>query len=141
MLSQQMKSTPSFQIEADDVHSSTDRLHPFATPSIAVVANYNIQRNSIICHRSPTRPPTNNNASTLPNYGYVESLCLPLQRSTIDPLLPDYEILGPQLPPATWICSYFGNFSQSAACIAVGFGECSSTFLDKLWYLYSYIYN
>jgi len=37
--------------------------------------------------------------------------------------------------------SYFDAFSQSTACIATGFGECSSTLLDKLWYLYSYIYK
>ena len=36
---------------------------------------------------------------------------------------------------------YFGCFSQSVACIATRFGECSPTLLDKLWYLYSYIYN
>ena len=38
---------------------------------------------------------------------------------------------------------YFGfdYFSQSTACIATRFGECSSTLLDKLWYLYLYIYS
>ena len=35
----------------------------------------------------------------------------------------------------------FGCFSQSVAYIATRFGECSSTLLDKLWYLYSYIYH
>ena len=35
----------------------------------------------------------------------------------------------------------FGCFSQSTACIATRFGECSSTLLDKLWYTYSYIYK
>ena len=34
-----------------------------------------------------------------------------------------------------------GDFSQSVACIATRFEECSSTLLDKLWYLYSYINN
>ena len=34
-----------------------------------------------------------------------------------------------------------GDFSQSIACIATRFGECSSTSLDKLWYTYSYIYK
>ena len=35
----------------------------------------------------------------------------------------------------------FGCFFQSAACIATRFGECSTTLLDRLWYLYSYIYH
>ena len=35
----------------------------------------------------------------------------------------------------------FGDFSQSTACVATGFGDCSSTLLDKLWYLYLYIYR
>ena len=34
-----------------------------------------------------------------------------------------------------------GDFSQSIACIATRFGECSSTLLDKLWHTYSYIYK
>ena len=33
------------------------------------------------------------------------------------------------------------GFSQSNACIATRFEECSLTMLDRLWYLYSYIYN
>ena len=38
---------------------------------------------------------------------------------------------------------YFGfnYFSQSIDCTATRFGECSTTLLDKLWYLYSYIYD
>ena len=47
MLSQQMKSTPSIEIETDNVHSPTDQLHPIDTPSIAVVANYNNQDNNL----------------------------------------------------------------------------------------------
>ena len=35
----------------------------------------------------------------------------------------------------------FGCFSQSTACITTRFGECSTTLLEKLWYLYSYIYH
>ena len=46
-----------------------------------------------------------------------------------------------QLPSLNWICSYFGNFSQSTTCIATRFGEYSFTLLDKLWYTYSYIYK
>ena len=34
-----------------------------------------------------------------------------------------------------------GDFSQSIACKATRFRECSSTSLDRLWYLYSYIYD
>ena len=34
-----------------------------------------------------------------------------------------------------------GGFSQSTAYIATRFRECSLTMLDRLWYLYSYIYN
>ena len=40
-----------------------------------------------------------------------------------------------------WLCSKLGYFSQSTACITTRFRECSLTLLDKLWYLYSYIYK
>ena len=33
------------------------------------------------------------------------------------------------------------DFSQSITCIITRFRESRSTLLDKLWYLYSYIYN
>jgi len=53
-----------------------------------------------------------------------DSLRFPFQRSSVD-----------------WVYSYFEDFSQSTACNAIRFGECSSTSLDRLWYLYSYIYK
>lgn len=39
------------------------------------------------------------------------------------------------------IWSYFEYFSQSTVCIATRFGEGNTTLLNKLWYLYSYIYK
>ena len=96
MLSQQMKSCDSIQIETVGVQSPTDQLKgelcrlnlhsrhtgvvslnrhnscPIDTSSIAIT-HYNIQRNSILCRPSPTRPLTHNNeASTVPDYGSVE---------------------------------------------------------------------
>ena len=83
------------------------------------VANYNIQRNSIIlCHQLPTQPLTpNNKASTLPHLvGRDKSLCHLLQRSTVEPLLPTtFGRIASQLPSMNWICSYFGDSSQSTA--------------------------
>ena len=38
------------------------------------------------------------------------------------------------------LCFSFDDFSQSTACIITRFRECSSTLLDKRWYLYSYMY-
>ena len=153
VLSQQMKSN-------DCLFEDGDLLHVSPTPSNSV-AHYNnycismLNNNkdnalsirggdATLCHLSHpslTRPLTNsNNASTLSIRGYVESLCPLLQRSALDP--PLCESGGnSQLPAMNWFCSYFGNFSQSTACNAVGFGECSSTLLDKLWYTYSYIYK
>ena len=72
----------------------------------------------------------------------IESLWNLLQRLLVEPFLP--KLVGridSQLPLLNWICSYFGNFSQSTACNATRFGECSSTLLDRLWYTYSYIYH
>ena len=110
--------------------------------SFITLTNYNIQRNSVLCHPLPTRPLTHNNeASTVPDYWKFESLPSLLHRSTVEPLLPDYGRIDSQLSPMIWICSYFGDFFQSTACNATRFGECSSTMLDRLWYLYSYIYN
>ena len=44
-------------------------------------------------------------------------------------------------PLLDWIYYYFGDFSQSTACISTRFRESSSTLLDKFWYTYSYIYK
>ena len=138
ILSQQMKSCDSFKIETVGDQSLTDQ---YDTSSIALT-NYNIQRISILSHPSPTRPLTlNNEASTLPAYGRVASLPSLIHRSTVEPLLPVYGRIDSQLSPMSWSCSCFDDFSQSTACIATRFGECSSTMLHKLWYLYSYIYN
>ena len=122
-----MKSNDCFKLENGNLQLSL-------SPSNSV-ANYNIQRNNIL------DIDTNNEASTLPDYGRVESLCPLLQRLTVESLLPDYGGIDSQLPPLNWICSYFGDFSQCTACSATRFRECSSTLLDKLWYLYLYIYN
>ena len=64
--------------------------------------------------------------------GRVNSLWNLLQRLTVE---------SSQLSLLNRICSYLVNFSQSNACTVSRFGECSSTLLEKLWYLYSYIYN
>ena len=135
MLSQQIKSIIYLKLEDGNLQLLL---------SSNAVANYNIQRDSILCHQSPTRPLTpNNKASLLPVYGRDthKSLCPLLQRSTVEPLLPVYGRLDLQLTPLTWICSYFGYCSQSTTCNATRFGECSSTLLDKLWYTYSCIYK
>ena len=39
------------------------------------------------------------------------------------------------------ILLFFSWLSQSTVCIATRFGKCTLTFLDKLWYLYTYIYD
>ena len=67
-----------------------------------------------------------------------DSLWFPFQRSSVDPSLINR---GLQLPSMNWVCSYFEGFSQSTTCNAIRFGECSLTLLDRLWYLYSYIYK
>ena len=166
-LIQQMKSYDGIKIETVGVQLPTDQLKeelfrlnlhsrttggvslnrhlssPIDTSSIAIT-NYNIQRNSILlCHQLPTQSltPPNNEASMLPDYGRVELLFSLLYRSTVGPLIPDYGRIDSQLTPMNWICSYFGDCSQSTICNATRFGECSSTLLDKLWYTYSYIYK
>ena len=50
--------------------------------------------------------------------------------------------MGFQLPSLSWVGSYFEGSSQTTACNATGLGECLfSTALDRLWYIYSYIYH
>ena len=124
------------------------------TPSIAV-ANYNVQHTVISNKHLPIDPllpaygrivsqptSTDKKVSILPNtFGRFESLLNLLQRSTVDPFLPAYGRLDPQLTSLNQIYHYFGNFSQSTACNAIRFGECSLTSLDKLWYTYAYIYK
>ena len=61
MLSQQMKSIDCFKLEDGDLQLLLSLSN--------LVANYNIERNSIVYHQLPTRPLTSNNyASTLPAY-------------------------------------------------------------------------
>ena len=62
----------------------------------------------------------------------------PTQQSPLRPVLPSD---GYSASLLTQICLYFGNYSQSTACIETRFGECSSTLFHQLWYLYSYIYK
>ena len=71
-------------------------------------------------------------------YLLVDSLRFPFQRLSVDPSI---FTRGLQLPLMNWGCSYFEGFSQSTACNTIRSGECSSTSLDRLWYLYSYIYK
>ena len=83
--------------------------------------------------------------STLPNnkFGGVNSLSLPFpsQRSSVELLFNHLEgIIATQLPSMNGVCSYFKYCSQATACIATSFREYGLTALDKLWYLYSYIY-
>mmetsp|Transcript_32062 Transcript_32062/g.32470 ORF Transcript_32062/g.32470 Transcript_32062/m.32470 type:complete len:177 (-) Transcript_32062:648-1178(-) len=149
MAFQQMKSSDdSTQIEAIDVHSPIDLFqdvqlpnlhhHQFAstplidTPSIAV-NNYSIHINNISYKQSPIEP-YRIQLSTTDNESPSSSIHNPYHRLSVEP----YRI---QLPSLNWMCSYFGNFSQSTACIATRFGECSCSLLDRLWYLYSYIYR
>ena len=146
MLSQQMKSCDSFEIETVGDQSPTNQLSNSSltdTSSIALT-NYNIQRKRILRRQSPTRSPTPNNiASTTPNMVVSTKLLHHLlQRLTVETLfLITFGESATKLPPLNWIYSYFGDFSQSTACNATRFRECSLTSLDKLWYTYSYIYQ
>ena len=128
MALQQVKSGERM-IEADGVQSPTDRLNiaSIDTPSIALV-NYNIQSTNIESTELPQE-------STDPVITLSRSLQLPteLPQESTDPVI--------KLRSLNRLCSYFGCFSQSIACIVTRFGECSTTSLDKLWYLYSYIYR
>ena len=128
MLSQQMKSCDSFQIETvgDSPLSS----------SIALT-NYNNQYNNIshdgtkLIHQSPTSL----------------NSCLPVQSDSNSQLNSIHQSLP--LLNRSWsvqstmdrIGSYFGCFSQSTAFIANGFEEYGTTLLDKLWYTYLDIYS
>ena len=125
-----MKSSDdSFEIEAVSVQSLTDQLRvdsfssPYDTPSIAL---------------------DNNNHLNIPRWDlYVPSL--PGTDSTLEPRPWPVDSVknSIQRPPRQALDIfqyYFHGFSLSTACIATRFGECSSTLLDKLWYLYSYIY-
>ena len=130
----------STQIEAIAVHSPIDLLrdverpnlhhHQFEptsalidTPSIAV-DNYNIHINNISYKQSPIEP-YRIQLSTTDNESPSSSIRNPYQCLPVEP----YRI---QLPSLNWMCSYFGNFSQSTACIATRFGECSCSLLDRL---------
>ena len=149
MLSQQMKSGDRM-IEADVVQSATDRLHPVDTPSITF-ANYNNQSNNLYDHPS------------LVAMVHTISRNHPLRGPMVSISERDFELIQPSLtryhvnrqhenpsmsdcydshqPRLALMYYYLGNFSQSTACIASRFGECSSTMLHKLWYTYSYIYK
>mmetsp|Transcript_33704 Transcript_33704/g.37675 ORF Transcript_33704/g.37675 Transcript_33704/m.37675 type:complete len:191 (-) Transcript_33704:468-1040(-) len=150
MTFQQMKSSDdTTKIKAIAVHSSIDLLrdverpnlhhHRFLptsslidTPSIAV-DNYNIHINNISYKQSPIEP-YRIQLSTTDNESPSSSIQNPYHRLSVEP----YRI---QLLSLNWMCSSFGNFSQPTACIATRFGECSCSLLDRLWYLYSYIYR
>ena len=128
---------------------------PTNTSSIALT-NYDFQPTSRLIIQLPIEPTlpkfwrfvtqllstTNNKASTLLIcFERVNSLWFPLQRLSVDSLLPNSGRIDTQLPSMNWVCSYFEGFSQTTACTATSFWECSSTLLDRLWYLYSYIYE
>ena len=150
MLIQQMKSTPSFKIEAGDVHLPTDQSDsPTGTPSIAV-ANYNNQYNNMYDHPLLVATPVHTFAKN-----YI--LGLPFETGLEDCdfeliELMHYYIIGLPFETGLEDCDfelielmhyYVGKFSQSMACIATRFRECrcSSTMLHKLWYNYTYIYH
>ena len=129
MTLQQMKNSERI-IEADGVPSPTDQLNiaTIDTPSI-ILANYNIQPTNIASFELPPE-------SMDPVIKLLRSLQSPteLLPESTDPVIK-------LLLSLDWLCSYFGCYSQSIACIATRFGECSTTSLDRLWYLYSYIYK
>ena len=145
MPSQQMKGCDSFQIETVGVKSPINHDSSLIDTSSIAITNYNNQCTSIL-HKLSTIVAsmlpksivqllsTNNKSSLLPkSLERIGSLCHLLQRSSVEPLLPKLlGIYGSQLPLLNRICSYFSNFSQSAACNATAFGECSSTLLDRL---------
>ena len=151
MLLQQLHSMRSIKIEADDVHLPTGQLNGeyaphecslIDTPSIAV-ANYDNQYTSMYRQLLITLTPVNHIVHLKDELEYRDF-------ESIQPLLNYYhnnhlkEELTPcdiKQPLLYWIYYYFGDFSQSTACNAIRFGECSLTSLDKLWYTYSYIYK
>ena len=141
-----MKSSDSIKIEADGIQSPTDQSSANScmnitttdssqeslvdTPSITFI-NYNIQSDNISNKMSPLEPfkiqlsPIDKKITT--------NASNPTQQSPLRPVLPDS--YSASLLTRNYL--YFGNISQSIACIATRFWECSLTLLHKLWYLYS----
>ena len=159
MLSQQMRSGYCVQLEAGNLQLSL-------LPSNSV-GNYNNQNNNISNERSPVNSllitDTNSLSSDAPmghvvaNNFYLDTISLSSDApaghvvantfSLIEESIHLSSLHAPaghsnyNLRSLFQIYFSFGRFSQSVACIATRFGECSSTLLDKLWYLYSYIYK
>ena len=132
-------------IEADGVQSPTDQLiNSSDTPSITF-ANYNHQYNNMYepfaCGDVGTyiRKELHNPPDEESEFGYFE---------LIQPSANHYHgnhlkkmNCDSQRPWLDLMYYYIRNFSQSMACIATRFGECSLTMLHKLWYNYTYIYH
>ena len=99
-------------------YSSTD------TSSIAIT-NYNFHPTSKL--QSPIEDSTLPLPTLTPktqHYLIDDSLRFLFQRSSVDLSL---STRGLQLPSMNWVCSYFEGFSQTTACNATSFGECSFT--------------
>ena len=165
MLFQQLKSTCSIKIEADYIHSPTGQLNEEYTPhkyspidaSSIAVANYNFQHNNISNKHLLIEPsllatategrdvsqPTSIDKEALPQpSGCIKPLLNFHQQLSIEPSLLATEVRVVSQPMLlNQIYHYFGHFSWSTACNMIRFRECSLTLLDKLWYLYSYIYK
>ena len=149
MPSQQMKGCGSIQIETVSVKLPTDHVSSSIDTSSIAITHYNNQHTSILHKQSPIAvstllklvgrfdtqlSTTNNKASLLlESVGRIDSFWILLQRSSVEPLLPkSIGRTGFQLSLLNRICSYFGSFSQSTACNATRFGDCSYTLLDRL---------
>ena len=79
-----------------------------------------------------TPPPTGYNGH---NTTLVQQLLTLLPTLTIPPTGHP----GNNKKPLTKVFFSFNDFSQSAACIPTRLRECSSTLLEKLQYLYSFL--
>ena len=129
-----MKSTCSFKIEADGVQSPTD------TPSIAV-STYDHRITNISNEHSTVIDLLITDTKL-----FSHTLQKRFVRSDNDlNLTQQLLVLTSQfdgnLRSLIQVYFSFDDFSQSTACNATRFGECSSTLLNRLWYLYSYIYK
>ena len=147
---QQMKSTCSFQLE-DSVERSSlnDDGLPSSAPSNAV-ANYNHIQPNLLSHE---RSRIVNESLFTDTYTFSSMVRYTVHSdNALDSLNNTDSSSVVVLVQYTVHSEYdldfderstFGveDFSQSFACIATRFGECSSTLLDKLWYLYLYIYS
>ena len=137
-------------IEVDIVQSATDRLHQINTQSI-IFANYSNQYDNNLYDRFACGDARSYIHKGKPSATAI-SCCRMCDFELTQPLLIHYHDIRYRNQSLSdgydqyqhrldLMYFYVGYFSQSNACIATRFRECSSTLLHKLWYTYSYIYK